>query len=432
MDPHVVLGPVDPQTGDMRAASIVKLPELKHPSQISDDMPVLADVAQTARVQVAAFAADLLLTRLPKERAAVLATVLSEECWTHDFPITVEAARALGPSVSTEMPALICDLMDLYPQTGTRRPFVMYVPLRRGNARERGESGTPAASDQRGSATTPQRRRILQNRSVQRCHRRSVSSLSFVRGLALLAAVWAVATSLACAQTRQTLSIRGHRQTLYLCGQPTGDPVVVSSGDGGWIHLAPHVAELLRANGYFVVGFDVRGYLASFTSGSTTLRPQDEPGDYRVLAEFAAKATGKKPILMGVSEGAGLSVLAATDPRTKAAITGVIGLGLPELSELGWHWKDAIIYVTKQTPHESTFSASAIVDRVAPLPLAAIQSTQDEFVPVAEVQRVLRNAKEPKRLWIVMASDHRFSDNLAEFDRRLLEAIAWVKQHSPR
>ncbi len=135
---------------------------------------------------------------------------------------------------------------------------------------------------------------------------------------------------------------------------------------------------------------------------------------------------------MGVSEGAGLSVLAATDPRTKAAITGVIGLGLPELSELGWHWKDAIIYVTKRTPHESTFSASAIVDQVAPLPLAAIHSTQDEFVPVAEVQRVLRNAKEPKQPWIVRASDHRFSDNLAEFDRRLLEAIAWVKQHSSR
>ena len=38
------------------------------------------------------------------------------------------------------------------------------------------------------------------------------------------------------------------------------------------------------------------------------------------------KATGKKPILIGVSEGAGQdAVLAATDPDTKAAVTGVIG-----------------------------------------------------------------------------------------------------------
>jgi hypothetical protein len=28
----------------------------------------------------------------------------------------------------------------------------------------------------------------------------------------------------------------------------------------------------------------------------------------------------------------------------------------------------------------------------------------------------------------VKAADHRFSDNLPEFDRRLLEAIAWIEQ----
>ena len=46
-----------------------------------------------------------------------------------------------------------------------------------------------------------------------------------------------------------------------------GAPVIVSSGDGGWIHLGPHVAEILAARGYFVVGFDVKAYLESFTAG---------------------------------------------------------------------------------------------------------------------------------------------------------------------
>ena len=55
MDPHAVLGPVDPQIGDMAASSIVKLLALKPPAQISDEMLVLADVAQKARVQVATF-----------------------------------------------------------------------------------------------------------------------------------------------------------------------------------------------------------------------------------------------------------------------------------------------------------------------------------------------------------------------------------------
>jgi hypothetical protein len=43
---------------------------------------------------------------------------------------------------------------------------------------------------------------------------------------------------------------------------------------------------------------------------------------------------------------------------------------------------------------------------------------------------VLDAARQPKNLWVVNASDHRFSDNLAEFDRRLLEAVAWVGTHA--
>ena len=131
MDPHAVLGPVDPQIGDMAASSIVKVLALKPPAQISDEMLVLADVAQKARLQVFTFVAEVLLKHMPKERAAALAAALSEGRWTHDFPITVEAARRLGLPVSTAMPPLIYELMDLYPQSGQGRPSVMYVPLRR-------------------------------------------------------------------------------------------------------------------------------------------------------------------------------------------------------------------------------------------------------------------------------------------------------------
>ena len=234
----------------------------------------------------------------------------------------------------------------------------------------------------------------------------------------------------AAAQSTEALSVRGHPQSLRIYGARGGQPVIVSSGDGGWIHLGPHVAELLEAKGYFVVGFDAKAYLESFTSGRVTVRPEDEPGDYKVLADFAAKGSRFRPILIGVSEGAGLSVLAATDPATRSAIAGVIGLGLPDINELGWRWKDALIYVTHGVPNEPTFSAATLVSKVAPAPLAAIHSTRDEFVPLSEVQRVLSAAREPKKLWIVNASDHRFSDNLAEFDRRLIEALGWVVQQA--
>jgi len=224
----------------------------------------------------------------------------------------------------------------------------------------------------------------------------------------------------------QTVTIRGHVQTLRIYAPRNGTPVVVSSGDGGWFHLAPHVATLLASPGCFVVGFDVRAYLAAFTPAAATLRPEDVPHDYEVLIAFASRHTGRKPILVGASEGAGLSVLAAADPIVKSSVGGVIGLGLPDRTELGWRWRDSVIYFTHQSPDEPLFSVRTIVDRLAPLPLAAIHSTNDEFAPLGELRQILDSARQPKRLWIVNASNHRFSGNAGGLERALREAMDWI------
>jgi alpha-beta hydrolase superfamily lysophospholipase len=225
--------------------------------------------------------------------------------------------------------------------------------------------------------------------------------------------------------------MRGRPQIVHVYGmRGAGDPVIVSSGDGGWIHLGPHVADLLVAKGYFVVGFDVKAYLKSFTANSGTLRPEDVPGDYKVLAEYAGRGSTRKPVLIGVSEGAGLSVLAASDPATKPVVGGVMALGLPDRNELGWRWKDSLIYVTHGVPNEPSFRAADVIDKVTPVPLAAIHSTRDEFVPLSVITQLMARAQAPKHLWIVPASDHRFSDRIEEFDRVLLESLEWMRGQS--
>ena len=229
-----------------------------------------------------------------------------------------------------------------------------------------------------------------------------------------------------------TVVLRGRSQIVHVYGDRNGTPVIVSSGDGGWIHLGPHVAETLAARGYFVVGFNVKAYLESFTNDAHTLRVDEVPSDYLALVEYATRGSAMRPILIGVSEGAGLSVLAAVDPDMQRRIAGVVALGLPDRNELGWRWKDSLIYVTHGVPNEPTFSVSDLVGKLTPVPLAAIHSTSDEFVPESDVRKLMARASEPKRLWMVTASDHRFSGNVPEFDRRLLESIEWVRQNQPR
>ena len=188
----------------------------------------------------------------------------------------------------------------------------------------------------------------------------------------------------------------------------------------------PRIAGLLRR------GFDVKAYLESFTSRQATLRPEDEPGDYKALADFAAHAARRaKPILIGVSEGAGLSVLAATDPATQGGDRRRDRSGPAGHQRAGLAMEGRADLLTHGVPNEPTFSTAAIVDRVV-----ALAARRDPF-DARRVRAARRSAararlprREPKRLWIVQASDHRFSDNLAEFDRRLLEAIAWVTSNS--
>jgi ClpP class serine protease len=108
---------------------------------------MLADIAAKARVQVASFVAEVLTKRLPREKAEQLAVALSEGRWTHDFPITVAGARQLGLPVTTDMPRVVYDVMDLYSQANARRPSVIYVPMRgRGEPRGAGETAPAPAS----------------------------------------------------------------------------------------------------------------------------------------------------------------------------------------------------------------------------------------------------------------------------------------------
>ncbi len=131
MSEFAVLGPVDPVIGQWPAISLLKAVAKKSVDELDDHTLILADQAEKAVVEIRNFVRELLEKHQPPEKAEELACLLSEGNWTHDFPITVEAAQSLGLPVSTRMPKEVLNLMDLFPQPMRKTPAVEYLPAPR-------------------------------------------------------------------------------------------------------------------------------------------------------------------------------------------------------------------------------------------------------------------------------------------------------------
>ncbi|ASI99223.1 SDH family Clp fold serine proteinase [Thermococcus celer] len=135
MDPHAVLGPVDPQLGQYPGPSIVRAVERKGVDKVDDQTLILADVAEKAIRQVRDFIYGILKDRYGDEKAKELAQILTEGRWTHDYPITYEHARELGLHVSTDVPKEVYALMELYKQPMKQRGTVEFMPyIQRGES----------------------------------------------------------------------------------------------------------------------------------------------------------------------------------------------------------------------------------------------------------------------------------------------------------
>ncbi|MCL5291948.1 MAG: ATP-dependent Clp protease proteolytic subunit [Actinobacteria bacterium] len=131
MDSNAVLGPVDPQIGDMQRGSfpaVSVLAALATPNPNRDDAYlIMGDIAKKAVNQVRSHVYDFVKDRMG-EKASRLADILTEGRWTHDYPISAAEALEMGLSVRTDMPREFYALMDLFPQPG-HRAGVEYVPV---------------------------------------------------------------------------------------------------------------------------------------------------------------------------------------------------------------------------------------------------------------------------------------------------------------
>ncbi len=234
------------------------------------------------------------------------------------------------------------------------------------------------------------------------------------------------------ASGRGAFILRGQRQDVYFipsASNRTNPPakVLFFPGDGGWRGAAIDFGRAMASWGYDVFGVDTKRYLESFTNGKTTLKEAEVTADLRVFAAWIRQGGRGAVHLVGWSEGAGLGLLGVADRESAVPFTGLIALGLPERSVLGWRAADNITWITKRLPDEPSFHSQDHLAKVAK-PLLMIHSSGDEYTPVEAARKMFSAAAEPKRFVLVNARNHRFDGGRDELFRALREGLGWLEK----
>ncbi len=231
------------------------------------------------------------------------------------------------------------------------------------------------------------------------------------------------------------------RMTVYLHGRPlrlkVWDPpptaprrpvqVLVTSGDLGWWGISGDLPTHLRAEGYRVIGLNAQTYEVTFTGGhSRQIQPGQIAGDYDTIMEAASVDTvyPARFVSVGVSEGAGLAVIAMAEPGASALCDGVITLGLPMRTALAWRWTDFTSWISKGEPHEPEVATGDYLPHMT-APLVEIHSIHDEYDRIENVRAIVGLDPGPKRFIAMDARNHRFSGRIKQVLALVDSSIVW-------
>lgn len=238
----------------------------------------------------------------------------------------------------------------------------------------------------------------------------------------------ACATHPAPAVPDQFVSLNTHSLRLHFENPDftTTRPLLVyATGDGGMHRKDLDTYRHLAALGDPIVGFDARDYVKHLGRDMTTT-PERLARDYSEIIVRARQALGLDAhcpvVLVGVSRGAGLAVVAAGQLRN--SITGVVAVALTQEEEyVRWHR-----YVP--LPHEThppvMVDVYEYVAQLANLPIAVVQSTHDQYLPAAEARERFGPDTPYRWLQAIDASNHNFSGARARMYDAVRSALDWV------
>src|SRR5262245_4360079 len=245
--------------------------------------------------------------------------------------------------------------------------------------------------------------------------------------------LWAVLTQ-GCAHPRpivpdEFVNLNNHSLRLHFdnAKAPATRPLLVyATGDGGMHRKDLDTYRPLAALGDPLVGFDARDYVKHLGDNVSTTTPERLAEDYARIIERGRHTLGIDPlrpvVLVGVSRGAGLAVVAAG--RLCDAISGVVAVALTQEEEyVRW-------YRHLPLPHEA--HQAVMVDvyeyltQLGDLPVAVIQSTHDRYLPAAKARAQFGPDSAHRWLQPIEATNHNFGAARERMYDAIQAALKWV------
>ncbi len=245
--------------------------------------------------------------------------------------------------------------------------------------------------------------------------------------------------------TRQSGSVLLYRRPLEIrLSRPAPSSkndvlVIYATGDGGWHGLDERIFDWICSWGYPAAGFSSKGYLKNLrhVSVSATTTPRHLVRDFETVIDFVESrlelARNTPIVLVGLSRGAGLVVVAAGEGELKPHLAGVLAIALTREEE----------HVVRHRFRRSSLASASgrqsveiktynYLPRLSGFPVMVIQSTHDGYLPAAAARALFGPDTDLKRLLPVEARNHRFSGGGAALYRDTRDALEWIESKLAR
>jgi hypothetical protein len=198
---------------------------------------------------------------------------------------------------------------------------------------------------------------------------------------------------------------------------PKGNVLVVyATSDGGWRSLDTEIFRQICQWGYPAVGFSSSNYLKNLGFVSDTTTPRRLVRDFESIIEFAEQQLelpqNNRIVLVGMSRGAGLSVVAAGQSELRHTLAGVLAIALTKEEEHVVPYRKTHGVPRGSQPGREKLAIIKTYDylpRLAGVPLTVLQSTHDKYLSADAARELFGPDTDTRKLVAINATSHTFS-----------------------